>query len=325
LRTLLKAAFPHLNRDWLNGQLSSLRHPLLPKDPGGVDEWAIGIYSGSSLRRIGASDGRINPVLTRKHVSDVSARYVADPFMVQASNLWYLFFEVMEEDRQTGKGLIGLATSKTGADWTYERIVLDEPFHLSYPYVFEWAGEYYMTPESCHTNSVRLYRAAPFPYCWVYVTTLVKGHEFVDPSTVHFNNRWWLFTSLGTPPRRAERLHLFYANDLLGPWTEHPSSPVIDGDAHIARPGGRLLVRGNHVIRYAQDCVPIYGRQVRAFEITVLTPTAYKERRLTWKPILRPSGAGWNATGMHHIDAHPLPGGGWLACVDGWRRAASPL
>ena len=29
------------------------------------------------------------------------------------------------------------------------------------------------------------------------------------------------------------------------------------------------------------------------------------------------TGNGWNAAGMHHVDAHQQPDGKWLACVDG--------
>jgi hypothetical protein len=36
------------------------------------------------------------------------------------------------------EGEIGLATSEDGLKWDYKQVVLNEPFHLSYPYVFEW-------------------------------------------------------------------------------------------------------------------------------------------------------------------------------------------
>ena len=72
-------------------------------------------------------------------------------------------------------------------------------------------------------------------------------------------------------------------------------------------------------MRFAQDCEPIYGTAVRAFAITELTPTDYAEQPLTDGPILRGGAADWNSNGMHHIDPHMLPGGSWLASVDGWR------
>ena len=41
------------------------------------------------------------------------------------------------------------------------------------------------------------------------------------------------------------------------------------------------------------------------------------------QPLLAGSGAGWNAGGMHHIDARPQPEGGWIAAVDGWAHGGS--
>ena len=37
-------------------------------------------------------------------------------------------------------------------------------------------------------------------------------------------------------------------------------------------------------------------------------------------PLLRGSGHGWNARGMHTLDPHPVSAGRWTAAVDGYRR-----
>ena len=258
-----------------------------------------------------------NPVLTHQAVTDVTAAFVADPFMVQEQGLWYMFFEVLDARRD--QGLIGLATSPDGLQWQYQRIVLAEPFHLSYPYVFAWQGEYYMVPESYQAGAIRLYRAQPFPTVWVYVTTLLRGPYLVDPSLVYSHDHWWLFTET-SPTRQHDTLRLYLAKALSGPWHEHPCSPLIRGNGHQARPAGRVLVWQQRLIRYAQDCDPVYGQRVYAFDITV-TPTTYAERVMDPQPLLAGSGAGWNALGMHHLDPHRLPDGRWLACVDGFRYA----
>jgi len=194
--------------------------------------------------------------------------------------------------------------------------VLDEAFHLSYPYVFKWKDEYYMIPEAHQTGSVRLYRAVDFPLKWVFVRTLIYGSH-VDPSVFRYNGMWWMFT--GADPVANNVLRLYYAADLMGPWTEHPMSPVIDGDANIARPGGRVLVLDGRIIRYTQDDEPVYGNQVRAFEITELTTASYKERELPESPVLKPGGNRWNRDGMHSIDAHRIADDRWIAAVDGKR------
>jgi hypothetical protein len=213
-------------------------------------------------------------------------------------------------------GQIGLATSDDGLRWRYEQIVLGEIFHLSYPYVFATAGEIYMVPESFQDNSVRLYRARRFPHDWEHVATILSGGYFVDSSLFRHNDTWWLFTESGEDT--DDTLRLFYADHLIGPWCEHPKSPVVSGDACISRPAGRVLVTPRLIVRFAQNCSVEYGTDVRAIEVTHLTPTEYEERPLSVTATLGPTGHGWNAGGMHHIDAIQLSENEWLAAVDGW-------
>lgn len=279
--------------------------------------FSIAIYTGDSPFELRPTKGIVNPVLTAKDVSDVPADFVADPFIVRNGDQWYLFFEVMNAESK--KGQIAVANSSDGYQWNYQRIVLDEPFHLSYPYVFSWKGDYYMIPESNQAGAVRLYKAVNFPFDWSFVKNLVEGVALVDASPFFFADKWWLFAGSGAPTNWfSQDLRLFYADDLMGPWLEHPKSPVIRGDAHIARPSGRVLVIDGKVYRLAQDCDPVYGKSVNAFEVTQLTEKDYQERKVQNEPILEPGGDGWNATGMHHIDAQLMDDGKWLACVDGW-------
>jgi hypothetical protein len=225
-----------------------------------------------------------------------------------------MFFEVM--NWRTKMGQVGWATSGDGLRWEYRQVVLAESFHLSYPYVFEWAGEHYLIPESFQAGGVRLYRGRPFPTHWEFVATILAGPYLADASVCRFGGRWWLFAD-ASPTREHDTLRLWHAADLLGPWAEHPASPIVSGDPRTARPGGRVVVSGRRVLRFAQNCEPAYGTDVRAFEVTELTPTAYRERPVGAVPVLGP-GTGWNAGGMHHVDAHDLGDGTWLACVDGW-------
>jgi hypothetical protein len=277
--------------------------------------FSIGIYTGQSPIELNSARQPSLPVLTRESVSDVRAGFVADPFMIKVDGAWNMFFEVM--NLETKKGEIALATSPDALRWSYQGIVLREHFHLSYPYIFEWQGDYYMIPEAYRTKSVRLYRAVDFPDRWSFVTTLIDGDDFVDPSIFYFNERWWLFTDLHRPPYFAGTLRLYGSKRLEDGWNEHPESPVVQGDPHVARPGGRVIEWNGKPVRYTQDCSPNYGTQVRAFEITECTPVTYRERAANAAPIVSPSGSGWNASGMHHVDAHQ-EGGQWIACVDGY-------
>jgi hypothetical protein len=274
-------------------------------------KWSIGIYVGSSAVDFYSPKNISNPVLTSKDVTDISAEFVADPFMVLENGNWYMFFEVL--NKSTAKGDIGLATSNDGFNWNYQKIVLDESFHLSYPYVFKWDNNYYMIPESCQAKSIRLYKAVNFPTDWELEKVLLDERDFADASIFYFDSRWWILTAAS----KGNTLFLYYSDELTGPWIEHPQSPVIKDDNRVARPAGRAIVLNDKIIRYTQDVRYIYGNKVRAFEINKLTTTHYQEKEIKGNPVIKASGIGWNKYGMHHIDPHQLNDREWIACVDG--------
>ena len=276
--------------------------------------WSIAIYEGESPFSLEAVDPAGRPALTAADVSDVPALFVADPFMVDAGDRWLMFFEVL--NKATGHGDIGLATSSDhGLNWGYEQIVLDEPFHLSYPSVFQIDGTWYMLPESQAAGAVRLYEAAEFPTRWRHVATLFQGEGLADPTLFRHGDHWWLFVGrAGT----HDQLRLFLSEDLRSGWREHPASPVIEQNPETARPGGSVVQLRGGLYRFGQDCDPKYGIGLRAFRILKLTPTEYAESGPI--PVLRASGSGWNTNGMHHKDLHALSGGRWRAAVDGHRK-----
>jgi hypothetical protein len=284
--------------------------------------WSIGMLVGDDPCGLVPADGITNPVLTADDVTDIAALFVADPFIVRKDGVWYMFFEVLNKSNQRGE--IGLAVSDDGLAWQYRRIVLREPFHLSYPYVFEWQGDYYMIPESWRGGGgVQLYKAAAFPDQWVCMGSLLEGNRFADSSLFRHADKWWLFTETSDKVQ-SPLLRLFMAEELMGPWREHPMSPIVDSDPHVARPGGRVIAAGERIIRFTQDVYPVYGTRLHAFEILELTEATYRERQIGDGPVLTAGDTGWNSGGMHHLDAQRLESGGWHACVDGfqWRSAS---
>lgn len=281
--------------------------------------WSIAIYNGTSPFNLGSYPVLFDGVaLTADDLGDVSAWGVADPFMVRVRDEWFLFFEI--ENRDSGNGEIGLATSADGANWCFQGVVLAEPFHLSYPHVFVHEGSYYMVPESSAVGAVRLYRAEAFPFQWRLVDTLIEG-DLADATPFFHDGLWWMLAQRGF--HASDELVLYFADDLRGPWQPHPCNPIHAGNRTISRPAGRMLNYEGALYRFAQDGTKNYGRKVHAILVEELTTITYRERPLRQAPILDASGQGWNATGMHHIDVHEVAPGQWLACVDGrcsaWR------
>jgi hypothetical protein len=244
-------------------------------------------------------------------VTDVPASFVADPFMIQEGGVWYMFFEVL--NTANGLGEIGMASSANAIDWDYRQIVLREHYHLSYPHVFWWQGEYYMTPETLAPGTIRLYRARQFPTDWTWVADLVSA-TVADPTPFHFQDRWWML-ACGTPYEH-DSLRLFESAELNGGWRASAGSPLIQRNPRMARPAGRVTPWEGGVVRYAQDCGPVYGSAVRAFHSVDFRERPHSEIELP-APTLLPDGSAWSSSGMHHVDPHPVSGGTWIACVDG--------
>lgn len=267
------------------------------------DVWSIAIYRGMSPLTLAPT----GVVITGSEVADLDAASVADPFLLRRDGRWFLFFEVIPRTNHRA-GVIAFAESDDAVHWRYGGVVLREPFHLSYPRVFEWEGQVYMTPENAH--GVRLYRCSRFPNDWTYAGDLLSI-EGADPTLFRFEGRWYLFLYNG-----PDMLRLFVSDTLTGSYREHPASPIVVDDAR-ARPAGRVIVHEGLPLRFAQVGRPIYGTAVRAFRVTDLTATSYREEEVIESPILTASGAGWNANGMHHIDAHRLEDGTWIGAVDG--------
>jgi len=272
--------------------------------------FSIGLYEGLSLFELSPCVDTANPVVTAEKITDVPADFVADPFMIEHDGKWFIFFEVLLKG--TYEGDIALATSEDGVKWEYAGIVLDEPFHLSYPNVFEWQDEFYMIPESNRAGAIRLYKAAPFPSKWSFQGSLITG-RYVDPTIFRYKDRWWMFAS----EISSAVLHLFYSDEMEGPWAEHPQSPVIKNDANIGRCAGRVLEYEGKLLRFAQDCDPVYGGSVHVLEITELSSESYREEEIN-DNLLPCARRGWNTDGMHHISVVRRDDT-WLACVDGWR------
>lgn len=280
-----------------------------------MQEYAIGIYSGHAPNSLSPDARASNPVITRTHVRDVPARFVADPFIARSAGTWYMFYEVLNS--LSRKGEIGMSWSPDGLRWNYGGIVLAEPYHLSYPYVFSAEGRHYLVPESIAAGRIRLYSAQAFPRDWRHVADLLEG-EFADTSLFCYDGLWWMFSSVQAG--KSDELRLYYAESLPGPWVSHPRNPIVQGDSSIARPGGRVVVTPQGIVRFAQDGCRGYGKSVRAIRIVELSRTSYREEGARSTPIVRGHGTGWERHGMHHVDPVQMEDGTWLAAVDGFKK-----
>ena len=167
--------------------------------------WRIGwrfVEAGDDVWSRGDLGGRPWRVLRNKPF-----RFFADPFPIACNGKTWLFFE--DFDHRIGKGRISaVAFGPRGPEGDVFP-VLEQPWHLSFPFVFEHEGELWMLPESSNNRTVSLYRAENFPTRWVKETDLLVGVEASDSTIVSFEGRLWMFTTVQhDDPSRSNKLLL---------------------------------------------------------------------------------------------------------------------
>lgn len=204
----------------------------------------------------------------------------ADPFVVFEEQHYYVFIEELEKKRKNAH-LSYLKFNNEGRLLTPNAVkVVEEDFHLSYPFIFKEAGQYYMMPEMADSHEVWIYKATTFPDKWEKFHLLFEDKQLFDPSLYYHDDTWYLFgtekTNIGSS--RDQFLCLYYSEDLFsGKWMPHPLNPVTR-DVRGARPAGKIFNWDGKLIRPGQIGAPNYGYGVQFHEIITLSKTEYEER-----------------------------------------------
>jgi hypothetical protein len=200
--------------------------------------------------------------------------YFADPFLLhRQGKLWLFCEEVSYWER---KGALSCMEVLSDGSLSESVRILTQPYHLSYPAVFEAEGEMFMIPETVGSGNVELYRAVAFPYSWVKERDLLPIRA-VDSTPFVFEGRYWLFVTAIDPAEASYQLLLFHSGRLDGDWILHPSSPL-SLDVRTARSAGAIVSNQGKLYRPSQDCAPYYGHQLNFHEITRLDTRGYEER-----------------------------------------------
>ncbi len=202
-------------------------------------------------------------------------RFYADPFLFERNGRHYLFFEDYRYELK--RGLIACLELNDDGRPGEPEVILDLPYHLSYPTIIEYQGECFLIVESAANRTVEMYRALDFPRRWTLEKVLLKDVPAIDPTIFEYEDRTWLFVG-GMVDRGStnDELFLYSAENLFGDWVPHPRNPVVS-DVRRARPAGRVFAHGGKLIRPSQDCSIRYGRAVVLNRIDTLSATEYLE------------------------------------------------
>ena len=203
--------------------------------------WGLGISNELGRRFENWSKVNTDKDLNNKH------DWFADPFFANIDSRNYLIFEKYIWNKR--KGVIAYSKieniKNNIQDLSIEnKILLENNFHLSYPFIFKKQNKTYMLTEHS-SNGLWLYElksskfGSDFELEAQSIKQLLTG-RCIDPTLFHYEGTDYLFIT--EMDETKETLFLYISDDIIKcPLNPHPCSPILV-DHSFGRSAGRIFV-----------------------------------------------------------------------------------
>jgi hypothetical protein len=205
-------------------------------------------------------------------------RFFADPFVITRDEKTVCYVE--DYCYRQKRGCITAIEIIDNRNYSVLGPVIQEPFHMSFPFLFEYKQELYMIPETFQSNSIRLYKCIEFPLKWEYQKDILTNVSAADSIVFDYNGKWWLLCNINVSGKAeyCSTLYAFYSESPLSDkWMAHELNPLIF-DSNTARNGGILDGNSSSPVRPRQkQDFDFYGKSLTLARIKNLTPSSFGE------------------------------------------------
>lgn len=234
-----------------------------------------------------------------QRIKNPKNRFLADPFVYSKNSKTSIFVE--DYSFKTNKGSISAILLDKNNNLNVKKII-EEDFHLSFPFIFEFNNQIFMVPESRRDESIRIYECIDFPFKWKFSHKIMDNIKAVDSMIFYKKPYWWLSTNICDDKSLdfSSRAHLYYSdNPLSKEWHPHLKNPVVFSSDN-ARNGG-IILNKNKIFRTRQQYgFNQYGKELSVAEITMLEPYNFFEKTLFE---LKPDNYK-DIEGIHHLSSN---------------------
>lgn len=212
-------------------------------------------------------------------------RWYADPFVISHGDDDYIFAELMDYHVVWGQIAVAKILKFNGGGGRDNnkinkikigdfKVIISEPFHMSFPNVFKYNGDYYMIPETHQPRQVRLYKCVDFPYKWELDKILLENINCVDHALYLDKNNLIMITYSKEGMNSAE---ILFFNIDMDTKTARPLNNI-SGNFSRERPGGTVFKSGDKLYRAIQDCERCYGDFLKIYEIDEISDGVLNEK-----------------------------------------------
>ncbi len=226
-------------------------------------KWKVSVCQSNSIQNF-----IDNPFPVKESVLPVSDAFAfyADPFFLNTNTL---LLEAMSN--RTGKGQIIQVSCNDEIPLT------DGTKHFSYPAVTIFEGQERFLAEIADWGAPKWFILMHGEITETIEITGLKHDRILDATYFFHDGHHYIF---GTKNYlESNILHLWYANNIDGPYKEHTENPICLSPRG-ARMAGNIFVENGALYRLGQDFTGKYGNGAHLYEIEQLTPQHYVERRI---------------------------------------------
>jgi hypothetical protein len=216
-----------------------------------------------------------------KKIKNLPGHFFGDPFVLERNKKHYVFVE--DYIKKDSKAVISVIEIDDKDNHNHFTNIIEEDFHLSFPFIFEYENDLFMVPESSENKDIRLYKCLKFPNIWTYCYNLISNIHAADTIIFKKSNLYWLLTTSSKNNDYSSQLNIFYSdNPLSQSWIPHKNNPV-KYDINNGRNGGLIIDNNGELIRaiqtfdynkYGQNQ---YGRKINLNSIINISKTDFDE------------------------------------------------
>lgn len=200
--------------------------------------------------------------------------YYADPFIYIKNGHFFLLCE--EFSYYKNKGIISeFKLDQSKSYIPFNRITIEESYHLSFPFVFDFRGSNYLVPESSEKSVISAY----FLNEQIFNSKELIFDDINAVDSVLFikGDNIYLFTSLpgdfGVDGRGRIVVYVTKANDF--PTTNWSKVPLLS--LPLGRSAGNIISCNGKLFRLSQVSNNSYGEKIAVSEIEYLEADGFKE------------------------------------------------
>lgn len=206
-----------------------------------------------------------------EYVSFPKGYWGADPFLFEYNNKIYLFCEYTNEKKSKSYISFKELYPNEEKDW---RVAYEFSGHTSYPCIFKYNDELFMTPETTYDGTIKVLKFDNNE--WKEHSCLLENINAPDTTFFEIKNKPYIFV-YEIFSREKRSLHLCELNkDLSEIIKDHVVKEYSSPDG---RPGGNCFEKNRKLYRVTQPGIIRYGEKINICEF-VFDDKTYAEKTI---------------------------------------------